>query len=442
MKPAIIISVVLYVCAPFVLFGKNVQRQKNYPVVGERCPDFTLSYIKQYSKPQATLNDFKGKWLLLDFWSKGCTGCIMAFPKVNALNDSFKKVLQVVLVGKSDNNLNKGIDKMYEKVRVMKGITLPAAFDSAIFEQFGIQGVPHMVLIDPNGIVKTVTYGDQINANKFRALLEGKPVTFMHKPSLHEEEETDSTKKNIGQPDEYPDMLLGSFLSRWKEGKKISYSTLRHSVHFNRGTFKLQGADLLELYKLAYIDRTSWLFGDSLYYRLSKFPVYELADATPFEYDWDTGKGLYDYYLRRPGETLTVPYLQEIMKQDLKQLFGYEVSIEKRKVPYWKLVASEAARKKLATQNGTKHFSYNFTGYKAVNMPVKVIISQILLDHHDREPVIADSTGITGNIDITFDALMTDFDDIKRELQRHGLRLEKDTMEMEVMVFRDAAKRK
>src|SRR5438309_1226849 len=85
----------------------------NYPEIGKPCPDFTLNEIYNYPKSKASLQDFKGKWLILDFWSRGCTACIQSFPKLNELTKEFKDKVQIVLVGVDD----KLIRKMYEKFR-------------------------------------------------------------------------------------------------------------------------------------------------------------------------------------------------------------------------------------------------------------------------------------------------------------------------------------
>jgi hypothetical protein len=57
-----------------VMSGVNAQSTdtgyKCYPEVGKPCPDFTLNNVAYYSKKKVSLNDFKGKWLILDFWNK------------------------------------------------------------------------------------------------------------------------------------------------------------------------------------------------------------------------------------------------------------------------------------------------------------------------------------------------------------------------------------
>ena len=49
-----------------------------------------------------------------------------------------------------------------------------------------------------------------------------------------------------------------------------------------------------------------------------------------------------------------------------------------------------------------------------------------------------DETGIIENIDIELDAILTDFEALKKELEKHGLLLEQKTKAMKVIVIKDA----
>jgi hypothetical protein len=66
-----------------VINAQGNDEAKCYPEVGKPCPDFTLHNIEYYSKKEASVKDFRGKWLILDFWNKGCGACIASFPKIN-----------------------------------------------------------------------------------------------------------------------------------------------------------------------------------------------------------------------------------------------------------------------------------------------------------------------------------------------------------------------
>lgn len=417
------------------LFGQSWPNKKGYPEIGMKCPDFKLSDIRYYKLNQATLRDFEGKWLILDFWSKGCSGCIAQFPKLDSINKKFKDELQVILIGQNTNRYNRDIDVLFEKVKVKQQINLPIAYDSILFEQFGIMGVPGVVIIDPEGVVKAVTYS--ITPEKVSDLLNGKPVYFEYKPNLHEANEIDSINKNTLRPGKMiEEILSGSYISKWEHKTQKRSIVLSIENNLKEGYFSVTGASLIDLYKYAYIGRYSWWNDDSLNFTMSQHPLFELSDPGPFDINFDTGKGGYNYYLRTPVEIASVSYFQQVMKRDLKQFFGYEISFESRDVLCYRLTASEDAKRKLATKNGQRKYHHDFASLQLINVPVKSLVSYIQSNTVQDYPII-DNTGIASNIDISLEVMLTDLNDVKRELGRYGLKLEKGTTKMTMMVFRN-----
>src|SRR5687768_11904824 len=85
------------------------------PEIGKPLPDFKLENVTHYKKKKASLNDFKGKWLFLDFWFTGCSACIKSLPKVNAIQNELKDQLTWVMIGENDRKHNKGIEVLYER---------------------------------------------------------------------------------------------------------------------------------------------------------------------------------------------------------------------------------------------------------------------------------------------------------------------------------------
>lgn len=92
--------------------------------------------------------DTKGKFVLIDFWATWCGPCRRAIPELNKFQKTFADNL--VVIGLSEESKEKVL-AMTEPV-----ITYASAIDSLARTQkeYEVVGIPHVVLIDPQGIVR------------------------------------------------------------------------------------------------------------------------------------------------------------------------------------------------------------------------------------------------------------------------------------------------
>lgn len=119
--------------------------------VGEKCPTFILKSMDGKEIQSAGIKSDNPLFLL--FWSTWCPGCKDKIPKLKKISSQFtSKGLQVLAV-------NVGINDSPEKVRrFMKKykIDYPVAIDegSHVTKLFRIQGIPTVVIIDKEGIIR------------------------------------------------------------------------------------------------------------------------------------------------------------------------------------------------------------------------------------------------------------------------------------------------
>jgi len=416
----------------------------SYPEVGKPMPELTIHNIKYFFTKEARITDFRGKWLLLDFWDIHCGACIASFPYVNEIQKKLGDSVQVILVGIQDD---KGlIEPLYAKYREKQHLLMPCAFDSVLANRLDIGFVPHSILIDDRGNVRCIT--PSLNVADIRGYLTGYPPAlpasyrWMHAPKDLKKEHYDFDSEqpflmngNGGRDSAF---LFRSILSTWDRNLQQQYTPPDFSKCISDGRFQVLGAPLEWLYNYAYFGQSDWYYQDTVQYgRDYPHPVLEIKDSSKFRFSRKYGRNMFSYSLIMPQSQCTERSMKRAIQRDLETYFGFESLIETRNCPCWKLIADKGAREKLRTK-GEAPFSRQLiygASFTAGNYPFRQLINWIRSRQYDK--VIIDETDITDNIDITMDCIPTDLNDLQIALRSYGLELVPSTMPMRVVVIRD-----
>ena len=101
------------------------------------------------------LADFKGKYMLLDFWSSGCGPCIMALPEMKEIQEQYKDRLTIISLSSDTQTRWKAASAQHE----MTWQNLSDLKQTAgLYAVYDVNGIPNYVLISPEGkIVKIWT---------------------------------------------------------------------------------------------------------------------------------------------------------------------------------------------------------------------------------------------------------------------------------------------
>lgn len=132
-------------------------------ILNQKAPEFT---VQQWLTAQP---EMKGKFILIDFWATWCGPCRKAIPELNALQKEFKNDLVVIGIS----------DEAPEKVLAMKTpvIEYASAIDTkaTMKELLEVKGIPHVILIDPKGIVRWEGFpllsGDELTPEVVKGLI-------------------------------------------------------------------------------------------------------------------------------------------------------------------------------------------------------------------------------------------------------------------------------
>lgn len=94
------------------------------------------------------LSDYRGKWVLVNFWATWCPPCMVEVPDLIALHDAHKDK-DLVVIGVSIDSTKVAVKKFVAKYH----ITYPVVVgDYKLAEQVGeIDALPTSYLFDPNG---------------------------------------------------------------------------------------------------------------------------------------------------------------------------------------------------------------------------------------------------------------------------------------------------
>jgi peroxiredoxin len=138
--------------------------------MGQTAPEFTLPDVNGKA---VSLNSFRGKWVLVDFWASWCRPCRMENPNVVAAYQQFKNKNFTVLGVSLDRE-----DGKEDWIKAIKDDRLEWTqvselkfWNSIVVPMYNIEGIPYNVLIDPQGKIVAENLRGPDLAKKLQAVL-------------------------------------------------------------------------------------------------------------------------------------------------------------------------------------------------------------------------------------------------------------------------------
>ena len=117
---------------------------------GTTAPDFILPMPNGY---RVQLAEFKGKYVLLDFWASWCPDCRKDIPAVKAMYEKYGK--NVVFIGVSfDTDRDRWAKCVADNGMTWRQVSeLKRMREAKIAQTYGVQWIPSMTLVGPDGKV-------------------------------------------------------------------------------------------------------------------------------------------------------------------------------------------------------------------------------------------------------------------------------------------------
>ncbi len=118
------------------------------------APDFSLPDL---DGKNVSLSDFKGKWVVLDFWGSWCGWCIKGFP---ALKEAYAKYGDKIVVIGIDCNESEADWRAGVKKYQLPWLNLYNGNDKELYTSYNIEGFPTKAIINPEGKLVDLTTGE------------------------------------------------------------------------------------------------------------------------------------------------------------------------------------------------------------------------------------------------------------------------------------------
>ncbi len=101
--------------------------------------------------PFKIAEDFRGKYLLLDFWGVGCGPCIAAFPEMKEIHEAHGDKLTIIsITTDTEKAWKEGLER-----HQLPWVNLTDNLGTEGYaSHYGVRGIPSYVLITPDGIVE------------------------------------------------------------------------------------------------------------------------------------------------------------------------------------------------------------------------------------------------------------------------------------------------
>ncbi len=170
----------------FTFIPCSVLCQEKKIVVGNQCPDFELKNVMHYSLPDQHVSDLNGKIVVLDFWDTYCGTCIASMPKIDSLRRKYKGDAEFFLVTwESKEAVLNRVKQRFPKKYQMAFEALPVIYSDTILKQyFPHEGIPHVVWIGRDGIIKAITEGKRLNNENIQKLVNNGTINLPTKREI------------------------------------------------------------------------------------------------------------------------------------------------------------------------------------------------------------------------------------------------------------------
>ncbi|MCI0410975.1 MAG: redoxin domain-containing protein, partial [Acidobacteria bacterium] len=137
--------------------------------VGKPAPELKVKWVQPADGAAGSWGELRGKYVVLEFWTTWCAPCVAAIPDLNELAEKFEGRAQFISVSNEDAAV---VKEFLSDKPIAGWVGLDS--DGSIWKGFGVEGIPHTVLIGPDGNVLAETRPEGFTEEMLEAVVAGK----------------------------------------------------------------------------------------------------------------------------------------------------------------------------------------------------------------------------------------------------------------------------
>lgn len=140
----------------------NGLKARRAAVAGKKARNFTQANVQG---KQVSLSDYKGKWVLLEFWASWCSPCRQEIPNLKKQYELYSGKGFNILSVSADSDRKKWLDALDKEKMSWEQVSDLKGWNNEVVKLYAISGVPANFLINPQGdIVAVNLVGEKLNS--------------------------------------------------------------------------------------------------------------------------------------------------------------------------------------------------------------------------------------------------------------------------------------